>query len=218
MAESKTSSVPNGDSPHSDTLRHLLTLPAVQDGVRAFSTNPLGKISIQLTNSAYQMVGAPVLSLFNKPLSYVTPYAQRVDEFGVQTLSKVEEKYPIVKKPSPELFQGAKEAAYAPVKHVTEVYNGAYQKTSGGHTIASGKAVAKTAVVVSVEGAIFALREALKFGQSFQVTKSIKNVIDQLEESLKRQNVGNGTTTNDAGHHRDDSESQDASGTKTSSA
>jgi len=217
MAESKTSFVPNGDSPHSDTLRHLLTLPAVQDGVRAFSTNPLGKISIQLTNSAYQMVGAPVLSLFNKPLSYVTPYAQRVDEFGVQTLSKVEEKYPIVKKPSPELLKGAKEAAYAPVKHVTEVYNGAYQKTSGGHTIASGKAAAKTAVVVSVEGAIFALREALKFGQSFQVTESIKNVIDQLEESLKRQNVGNGST-NDAGRHRDDSDSQDASGSKTSSA
>jgi hypothetical protein len=67
MAESKTTTVPNGDSPQSTTLRHLLTLPAVQDGVRAFNANPLGKMSVQLTNSAYQMVGAPVLSLFNKP-------------------------------------------------------------------------------------------------------------------------------------------------------
>lgn len=222
MAESKSSSVSNGDSPHSDTLRHLLTLPAVQDGVRAFSANPLGKISIQLTNSAYQFVGAPVLSLFNKPLSYVTPYAQRVDEFGVQTLSKVEEKYPIVKKPSPELLKGAREAAYAPVKHVTEVYNGAYVKTAGGHTIASGKAAAKTAVVVSVEGAIFALREALKLGQSFQVAESIKSVIDQLEESLKRQNAGSGTTqtnsANDASHTQNESQSQNASVSKTSGA
>ncbi|KAL2196016.1 hypothetical protein P885DRAFT_70146 [Corynascus similis CBS 632.67] len=222
MAESKASPVTNGDSPHSDTLRHLLTLPAVQDGVRAFSTNPLGRISIQLTNSAYHMVGAPVLSLFGKPLSYVTPYAQRVDEFGVQTLSKVEEKYPIVKKPSPELLKGAREAAYAPVRHVTEVYNGAYQKTSGNHTIASGKAAAKTAVVVSVEGAIFALREALKFGQSFQVAESIKAAIDQLEEALRRQNGENANShaaNSDHGNNRQsETELQDASGPKATTA
>ncbi|KAL2167907.1 hypothetical protein VTG60DRAFT_644 [Thermothelomyces hinnuleus] len=214
MAETKTAPVTNGDAPHSDTLRHLLTLPAVQDGVRAFSSNPLGRISIRLTNSAYHLVGAPVLSLFNKPLSYVTPYAQRVDEFGVQTLAKVEEKYPIVKKPSPELLKGAKEAAYAPVRHVAEVYNGAYQKTSGNHTIASGKAAAKTAVVVSVEGAIFALREALKFGQSFHVTESIKAAIDQLEEALRRQNgenINNHAANSDhASNRRDEPETTGA--------
>jgi hypothetical protein len=193
MAESKTTTVPNGDSPQSTTLRHLLTLPAVQDGVRAFNANPLGKMSVQLTNSAYQMVGAPVLSLFNKPLAYVTPYAQRVDELGVQTLARVEERYPIVKKPSPELLRAGREAAYAPVRHVTDVYRGAYQKeTTGYTTIATGRAAAKTVAVVSVEGAIFALREALKLGESFQITQSIKAAVDQLEEALKqRQNNGN---------------------------
>ncbi|KAK4140799.1 uncharacterized protein C8A04DRAFT_31670 [Dichotomopilus funicola] len=186
MAEPKT--VLNGDQPESNTLRHLLTIPAVQDSVRVFSSHPVGKVSIQLTSSAYQYVGAPVLNLFSKPLAYVAPYAKRADDFGVQTLAKVEEKYPVVKKSSPELYQDARDAALAPVKHVSEVYQGAYQRTGGNHTIASGKAAAKTAVVVSLEGGIYVVREALRLGESFRVIKSIQGLVDQLEEAVKRQN------------------------------
>lgn len=172
----------------------------MQDGVRAFSANPVGKMSIQLSNSAYQLVGAPMLSLFTKPLAYVTPYAQRVDELGDQTLSKMVERYPAVKKPSPELLQDAREAAYAPVRHVAEVYHGAYQRTGGGHAVASGKAAVKTAAVVSVEGAVFALREALKLGESFRFTEALRSALDQLEQAAlsRRQEDAAGRDQQDA--------------------
>ncbi|KAK4243200.1 hypothetical protein C7999DRAFT_36476 [Corynascus novoguineensis] len=55
---------------------------------------------------------------------------QRVDELGDQTLSKVKEKLPTVKKPSPELLNKGKDAAYAPVRHMTKVCNGMYQRTT----------------------------------------------------------------------------------------
>jgi hypothetical protein len=210
MAEAKTTTVLNGESPHSTTLRHLLTLPAVQDGVRAFSANPLGKMSIQLGSSAYNLVAAPMLSLFNKPLSYVTPYVQRVDEYGDQALSKVEEKYPVVKKPSPELFKEAKEAVYKPVRHVTEIYNGAYQRNGGGYAVARGKAAATTVVVVSAESAIFALRGAEGLTKSPRINESLKKAADQLEAALSRRTSGSSTPTQDA-------QSKDASA-KTSSS
>lgn len=156
-------------------------------------------MSIQLSNSAYNMVAAPVLSLLHKPLAYVTPYAQRVDEFGDQTLSRVEARYPAVKKPSPELFKEARDAVYAPVRHVADVYHGAYEQaspaaasTEAGRgvsaTLASGRAAAKTVVLVSAEGAIYAAREALRLGESFQITESLKAVVDRVEEVVKRQN------------------------------
>ncbi len=170
--------------PTDTASQHLLTLPAVQDGVRAFQANPLGKMSVQLTNSAYQLVAAPVLSLLYKPLSYVTPYAQRVDEIGDETLSRVEEKYPVVKKPAPELYQEAKKVAYAPVEHVTRVYRRAYQRTPGGHVVATGKAAAKTAIVVGFESAIFALREAIKLTDSLQINEYLKSAVDGLEAAI----------------------------------
>jgi hypothetical protein len=206
MAESKTAPVPNGDSPRSTTLRHLLTLPAVQDGVRVFSANPVGKMSIQLTNSAYDLVGAPILNLFNKPLAYVIPYAQRADEIGVDVLSRVEDKYPVVKKPSSELLHDAKEVAAVPVRHVTEVYNGAYKRSSCYHSIASVKAGAETAAIVTIQSYLFLIRETLKLGQSFQITSSLTRVLDQLEQALKRQKGGN---TNGVSH--DQAEPQNGS-------
>lgn len=186
MAEAKTTTVPNGDSPHSTTLRHLLTIPVVQDGVRAFSDNPIGKMSIQLSNTAYNLVAAPVLSLLNKPLSYVTPYVQRVDQLGDQMLSKVEEKYPVVKKPSPELYNDAKETVYAPVRHVTNIYNDAHQRNGGGFAVARSKAAATTVVVVSAESAIFALRGAVDLTKSMQINEHLKKAADKLEAVVSR--------------------------------
>ena len=196
----------------------------MQDGVRAFKANPLGNMSVQLTNSAYQIVGAPVLALLYKPLSYVTPYAQRADEYGDETLSRVEEKYPVVKQPAPELYREAKRAAYAPVQHVTDVYSRVYQRTPGGHVVATGKAAAKTAIVVGFESAIFALREAIKLTESFQINDSLRSAVDSLEAAVVgAQNEApaeddthapaqNGSAQNGSA----EPESQDAPGAKTS--
>ena len=125
-----------------------------------------------------------MLALLYKPLSYVTPYAQRADEYGDETLSRVEEKYPVVKQPAPELYREAKRAAYAPVQHVTDVYSRVYQRTPGGHVVATGKAAAKTAIVVGFESAIFALREAIKLTESFQINDSLRSAVDSLEAAV----------------------------------
>jgi hypothetical protein len=167
-------------------LQHLLTIPLVQDGVRAFSDNPIGKMSIQLSSTAYSLVAGPVLSLLNKPLSYVTPYVQRVDQLGDQMLSKVEEKYPVVKKPSPELYKDAKETVYAPVRHVKDVYNDAHQRNGGGFAVAHSKAAATTVVVVSAESAIFALRGAVDLTKSIHINEHLKKAADKLEAVVSR--------------------------------
>ncbi|KAL1840926.1 hypothetical protein VTJ49DRAFT_7624 [Mycothermus thermophilus] len=211
MSEQASTTVVNGDSPHSNTLRHLLTIPAVQDGVRAFNNSPVGRVTTQLGTSAYKLVPAPLLSLMEKPIAYVTPYvtpyAQRVDEIGDQTLTRVVERYPVVKKPAPELLADAREAVYKPVRHVTEVYHSVYEREStngnGGAAtgekaatgpaakahaaVVTGKAAVTTATIVSVEGAIMALREALRWGEGSRVAGTIKTIIDKLEKAALRQ-------------------------------
>ena len=191
-----------------------MTLPAVQDGVRAFQAHPLGKMSVQLSNSAYQIVGAPVLSLLYKPLSYVAPYVQRVDELGDQTLSRVEEKYPVVKKSSPELFEEAKQVVYAPVQHVTSVYNRAYQLKEGGSAVATGKAAAKTAVFVWFEGACFVLRETIKFTDKLTDNEAWNDRLDKLSAAVQSRLFESPTTN---GHH-DEAADAEGSGAKASSA
>ncbi|KAL2265235.1 hypothetical protein VTJ83DRAFT_6335 [Remersonia thermophila] len=210
MSPQPSATVVNGDSPHSSTLRHLLTIPAVQDGVRAFNDSPVGRVTTQLSTSAYKLVPGPLLSLIEKPIAYVTPYvtpyAHRVDQFGDQTLTRVVERYPVVKKPSPELLADAREAVYKPVRHVTEVYQSVYERESNGNgaatagekaatgpaakahaAVVTGKAAVTTATIVSVEGAIFALREALRWGEGSRVAGTIQTIIDRLEKAALHQ-------------------------------
>lgn len=202
MSDIKRAPVVDGDSPQSTTLRHLLTYPAVQDGVRVFKANALGKMSIQLSTSVYQAVAAPVLPLFNKPFSFVSPYLQRADELGNETLTMLEEKFPAVKKPSPELLVEAKEVVYAPVRHVAEVYNGAYQRNGSGDVIARSKAAVKTAALVTGESLIYAIRGALKLGESLKIHESINAKVDSLEAAITRREGGS----------RDNAETQSQNG------
>jgi hypothetical protein len=184
--------------------QHLLTYPAVQDSVRAFRENALGRLSIQLSNSAYQMVVRPVASLLNKPYGLVAPYVQRADQLGDQTLSTLEKKFPVVKKPSPELLSDARQAVYAPVRHVSEVYNGTYQQAPGGYT-ASGMAAVKTAAVLTGEGVVFTLRSLVKLGESLKIGESHNARADSIEAAIgnhgtsgqKKQGTSGGTKKTD---------------------
>ncbi|KAJ4306769.1 hypothetical protein N0V88_000136 [Collariella sp. IMI 366227] len=177
----------NGDSPHSSTLRHLLTYPAVQDGLRFYKSNTLGRISIELSSSAYQLVGAPVLSLLDKPYGYVAPYLERADNFGDETLSKVEKRFPQVKKPAPELYSDAKEAVYSPVKHVTDVYNGAFQRTGGAYPVATGVAAAKTAAVLYAEGLIFTIRSVIKVSDNAKIRETLEASVSKIEAAIAKE-------------------------------
>jgi hypothetical protein len=176
-------------------------------------------MSVQLSSSAYQIMGAPMLSLFYKPLSYVTPYVQAVDDFGDQTLSKVEEKFPVVKKPSPELIKEAKEAVYAPVQQVTSLYSLAYQRAEGGYAVASGKAAAKTAVFVWLASTCYLLKEGVKYTGDLTPDGSFNERLDKLKAAFYHQLFE--PRTADANHvdngEAAETEDQDAFGAKTSS-
>ncbi|KAL2131761.1 hypothetical protein VTI74DRAFT_4636 [Chaetomium olivicolor] len=185
MSNAEQTTVVNGDSPHSNTLRHLLSYPAVQDGLRLYKSNALGRMSIQLSTSAYQLVGAPVLALLDKPYGYVAPYLEKADSFGDETLSKVEKRFPLVKKPSAEMFNEAKDAVYGgPIKHITELYRDAYQRAGGASPVATGVAAAKTAAVLSAEGLIFTIRRVIKVSENAKLRETLEASVSKLEAAI----------------------------------
>ncbi|KXX82304.1 hypothetical protein MMYC01_201977 [Madurella mycetomatis] len=155
-AQAKSTNVVNGETPSSATLRHLLAYPAVQDGVRKFKEIPVLEKSVQLSTTAYNRLAAPFLSLFSKPYGFVSPYIERVDQLGDQTLSKVDERFPAVKKPSDELsaelMAEAKKAAYLPVRmsrsgadFVLKTYHDEYTRIADTSPVAHSKAAVFTA-------------------------------------------------------------------------
>ena len=162
--------------------QHLLTYPTVQEGVRMFQATSVGKMSLQLTNAAYE-AGAPLLSYFDKPYKYVSPYVERVDQFGNETLSRVEERFPAVKKPYPELLDEAKSSVYAPAAHIGKVYDVMCQRTPGENTVAHGKAAFKTVAVVTAQG--------LRIGVQ-KVHESLDTAMKDVDSAI----AANNTSTN----------------------
>ncbi|KAH8661720.1 hypothetical protein BGZ61DRAFT_368715, partial [Ilyonectria robusta] len=107
---------------------HLLNYPVFKDGVQ--KADEYGQKSIQLGNSAYKTFAAPVLPLFAKPIEYVSPYVQKADELGDKTLNRIDERFPIVKKPTSELYNETKGLILLPYTkglegkdHVLQVYS-----------------------------------------------------------------------------------------------
>jgi hypothetical protein len=151
----------NGTSPHgaqnSVFIQHLLNYPVISDSVDTFKSNEYGQRSIKLGDSAYQTFAAPVLPWLAKPYEFVSPYVSRADTFGDKTLKSLDERFPVVKKPTGELYNDTKGLIFLPYTkglegrdHVFDVYNSEVKKNEGGY-IGYGKAAVSTALVVSTE-------------------------------------------------------------------
>ncbi|KAF3766277.1 hypothetical protein M406DRAFT_322307 [Cryphonectria parasitica EP155] len=151
----------NGDVPASSFLKHLNGYPVVHDGVETFKANPYGQKSLQLGDSAYKTFAAPVLPYLSKPYQYVEPYVKRADDLGDKALAKVDEKFPVVKKPTGELYSDAKGIVLLPYNkafegrdHVLSVYSSEYKKVGGENgsgLILTGKAAVATALIITSE-------------------------------------------------------------------
>ncbi|KAF4460902.1 CAP20-virulence factor [Fusarium albosuccineum] len=151
----------NGDvsaSHYSAFIRHLLNYPVISDGVHTFKTNEYGQRSIQLSDAAYQKLLVPVIPWFEKPYQYVSPYAQKVDSLGDKTLDRIDERFPVVKKPTEELYNDTKGLILLPYHkglegkdHIFQVYNSEYKKNEQAGLVAHGKAAVTTVLVVSNE-------------------------------------------------------------------
>lgn len=139
-------------------IQHLLDYPLVSDGVHTFKTNQFGQRSIKIGDSAYKTLSSSVFPWFAKPYEYVSPYVAQADTFGEKTLGKLDATFPVVKKPTNELYNDTKGLILLPFNkgiesrdHVFQIYNTEFKKTEQPGFVAYGRAALTTALVVSNE-------------------------------------------------------------------
>ncbi|KAH7190479.1 hypothetical protein DER44DRAFT_851419 [Fusarium oxysporum] len=131
----------NGDmsaAQYSAFIQHLLNYPVISDGVHIFKPS--------------------LLPYFSKPYQYASPYVQKVDSLGSKTLDRIDERFPVAKKPIEELYQDTRALILFPYHkslegkdHVFQVYNSEVKKNEQTGLVVYGKAAATTVLVVSNE-------------------------------------------------------------------
>jgi hypothetical protein len=152
----------NGDlhnATHSSAfVQHLLDYPVVSDGVHTFRTNEYGQRTIKLGDSAYKTLASNLFPWFSKPYEYVSPYVAQADTFGDKTLDKLDERFPVVKKPTNELYNETRGLILLPYNkglegkdHVYQIYSNEFKKSEQPGLVAYGRAAVTTALVVSNE-------------------------------------------------------------------
>ncbi|KAL7762803.1 hypothetical protein ACKLNR_006161 [Fusarium oxysporum f. sp. zingiberi] len=141
---------------YSDFIQHLLNYPVINDGIYAFKSNEYGRRSIKLGDAAYQTFAAPIIPYFSKPYQYVSPYVQKVDSLGGNALDRIDKRFPVVKKPTEELYRDTRALILLPYHkglegkdHVFQVYSSEAKKNEQAGLVAHGKAAATTVLVVS---------------------------------------------------------------------
>lgn len=130
--------VTNGDGPHSKVLSHLHSYPVVHDSFEAYKSHPFGARSLAIINESYQRFVAPLHPYLQTPYSYLSPYLSRADELGDNGLSKVEDRFPIVKQDTSKLKQTVFDYASLPLRvagmgkeYVFGTWQDEYSKTHG---------------------------------------------------------------------------------------
>ena len=130
----------------------------VSDTISTFKSNPYGAKSIDLTAASYQKLGKPLLPYLAKPYEYVSPYVKKADSIGDSTLSTLESKFPVVKKPTGELYSEGKSLVFFPLnkgfegkEYVLKTYNSEIKKVGGEGIVTYGKAVVSTSFIVGAD-------------------------------------------------------------------
>lgn len=132
-----TNEMVNGDRPQSKFISHLSSYPVVSDGVETFKSNPYGKKSLDLADSAYQRVVKPVEPHLETAYSYAKPYVGKADELGDSGLGYIDSKFPIVKEDTSTIVDKGKSIVLWPFKvafdgkdYVVNTWSDEYQKTA----------------------------------------------------------------------------------------
>ena len=114
-----------------------------------------------------------------KPYEYVSPYVKKADSLGDSTLSTLDTKFPVVRKPTGELYDNGKSIVFLPLKkgeegrdYVLGIYGGEVKKVGGDGIVSYGKAALATSLIVGSDlvGWLGAL-----LGQKKQEAKEITN-------------------------------------------
>jgi len=146
----------NGDVPHSAFFDHLLRYPVVNDGVTTVKENKYGQQGIALSNTAFQTLAKPVMPYLLRPYEFVSPYVKKADDIGDKTLSHIDQRFPVVTKPTAEVYADTKSLVMFPYRkgvegkeHVIHVYSDERKQVGGDGIMPFGKAVVITALVVA---------------------------------------------------------------------
>jgi len=146
----------NGETPSSAFLSHLYSYPVISDSISTFKSNPYGAKSLSLTNDTYDRLSKPLLPYLSKPYEYVSPYVKKADSIGDSTLSTIDSKFPVVKKPTGELYDEGKSFVFFPLRKGTEgkeyvfsTYQSEVKKAGGDGVVNYGKAAIATSLLVS---------------------------------------------------------------------
>ncbi|KAK3186929.1 hypothetical protein K4F52_004373 [Lecanicillium sp. MT-2017a] len=182
----------NGDvsSPahNSAFLQHLLDYPFINDSITTVTSNSYAQRSIKLGDSAYQRLAGPFLPLLSKPYNtfspWVAPYVQRADSLGDKTLDRIDEHIPLIKKPTAEIYNEAKDLIMLPLQkgregrdHVFSVYNTEAKKHTQEGYIGQGKAAVATVFQVGNETLVYV--GSYVSTKKADATKEIKEKINQ---------------------------------------
>jgi len=144
----------NGDVQHYRFFEHLQSIPVVNDVASKIKTLPLAETSIKITDSAYRTVQ----TYLGNQLQYLAPYVKKADDMGDNALSSIEEKFPVVKKPTNEIISDAKTIAFFPVRvsltgkdHLINTYNSECERVSGGFVRRHSTAFVATFLTVGTD-------------------------------------------------------------------
>jgi hypothetical protein len=132
-----TETLTNGDkslSSSSQFISHLTSLPAVNDGIETFKSNPYGKKSLEIVDGAYTRIGKPVEPYLQTPYSYAKPYVQKADELADSTLSWGEKQFPIVKEDTHTIVDTAKGYVFYPYSYLSKTWQGVFLSSSSHNT------------------------------------------------------------------------------------
>ncbi|WKT52636.1 hypothetical protein QSH57_003198 [Fusarium oxysporum f. sp. vasinfectum] len=156
-----------------DHLR--IKVNVISDGVHTFDSGKYGQRSIQFGNAAYQTFAATATTWFQKPYQHLLPYIQKVDSLGDNILHYVNKQFPIIKKPTQELYNDTKglvsllyHKALEGRDHVLKVYDSEYKKNKQVGLVAHGKAAVTTVLGVSNEALLAQLPFAPEEGRGNQ--------------------------------------------------
>ena len=129
--EMSQANLTNGERRSSQFLDHLTSYPVVSDGIETFKSNPYGKKSLELADSAYQSWGKPVEPYLETPKQYAAPYAKKADQLADSGLNHIENTFPIVKEDTTTIVDKGKAFIWWPFKlvgdgkdYVVTTYNG----------------------------------------------------------------------------------------------
>jgi len=147
----------NGETaPSSAFLSHLFSYPIISDSISTIKSNSYGSKTIDFSQTSYDKISKPILPYLSTPISYITPYAKKADSIGDSTLSTIDSKFPVVKKPTGELYDEGKAFVFFPLKKGTEgkdyvlgVYGSEKKKVGGEGLVTYGKAALATGLIVT---------------------------------------------------------------------